>query len=238
MFTALDFNTRGKLFFFERQNMELKENIKQTSGPELLTRREMMTFLLGGVAALLPAVSSADTGQKRRLYEMDDRYRGFDKSVPLRISRADRDKAPLTPRDHFDGFYMDRGVLVPDAYNQLCYIFRDWRLGERAGVAQIDLNLINLLAAMQMHLDKETGRQTRFILNSGYRSPQTNSRIEGAAKDSFHMRGMAADVTVPGVSVSYLNKLAVYFQTGGVGIYRRKNFVHVDSGRFRQWSGA
>ena len=214
-----------------------------------LSRRDCLKIALaGGATLLLPESASAqNTFQtahisaspqpQRPLYKLDDRYRGFDRSVSLRLRRVGRSRAPQTQRDIFQGYYLDRGVLVPEAYSQICYAFRDWRLGEYDGVVQIDINLLNLLAAMQIHLDRVTGRQTEYLLTSGYRSLQTNANIEGAAKNSFHMRGMAGDVVVPGVPIAYLNKLALYFQTGGVGIYHRSQFVHVDSGPVRSWRG-
>lgn len=214
-----------------------------------INRRDCLQIALGGGAALLlpkgataqnmfqTAHISAAPRTQRQLYQLDDRYRGFDRSVSLRLRRAGRSRAPQTQRDIFQGYYLDKGILVPEAYSQICYAFRDWRLGEYDGVVQIDINLLNLLAAMQIHLDRVTGRQTEYLLTSGYRSPRTNANIEGAAKNSLHMRGMAGDIVVPGVPVAYLNRLALYFQTGGVGIYNRSQFVHVDSGPVRSWRG-
>jgi uncharacterized protein YcbK (DUF882 family) len=68
---------------------------------------------------------------------------------------------------------------------------------------------------------------------SGYRSPKYNAAI-GGAKNSFHMKGMAADIVVAGVSASNLYKQISYMinhesprlYNGGVGRY--KNFVHYD----------
>jgi len=203
-------------------------------------RRSFLKLAVGTASMLVitPSLARAQTDTRRRsLYQLEDKYSGFDKSVGLRISRVSRPAAPARMRDNFQGYFLNKGVLVPEAYKELCYVFRDWRLGETDGVVQIDINLLNLLAAMQLHLDSVTGKETSFLLTSGYRSPETNSRIEGAAKNSFHMRGMAADIVCPGVPVDYLNKLALYFQTGGVGIYLKSKFVHVDSGRVRRWSG-
>lgn len=68
-------------------------------------------------------------------------------------------------------------------------------------------------------------------VTSGYRSPAHNERI-GGAKESFHVRGMAADIKVAGVSPYVLGKQiemlidAGKMIQGGIGIY--DNFVHYD----------
>lgn len=76
-----------------------------------------------------------------------------------------------------------------------------------------------------------------IILNSGYRSPQTTRKTEGAARNSQHLSGKAADIVIPDVPTDYLAKLALYLQGGGVGFYPSKGFVHVDSGNLRVWKG-
>ena len=74
---------------------------------------------------------------------------------------------------------------------------------------------------------------------SGYRSPATNAmlaaRSGGVGKRSFHMRGMAIDVSLPGHSVADLRRAALALRAGGVGYYPRSGFVHVDVGRVRSW---
>ena len=52
------------------------------------------------------------------------------------------------------------------------------------------------------------------------------------------MRGMATDLRVQGVDLAHVRKAALSLGRGGVGYYPRSNFVHVDTGRVRQWAGA
>jgi uncharacterized protein YcbK (DUF882 family) len=45
-------------------------------------------------------------------------------------------------------------------------------------------------------------------------------------------------VRVEGVALDHLQKAALDLQTGGVGFYPASNFVHMDVGRVRRWTGA
>ena len=81
-----------------------------------------------------------------------------------------------------------------------------------------------------------------FQIISGYRSPVTNAAMHakssGVASHSLHMQGMATDIRVEGVQLSHLRSAALDLRRGGVGFYPQSNFVHVDTGRVRQWAGA
>ena len=66
-----------------------------------------------------------------------------------------------------------------------------------------------------------------LIINSGYRN-ETHNRAVGGSATSYHMRGMAADIRVPGVSVTQLANAARQAGFRGVISYPDKGFVHVD----------
>lgn len=76
-------------------------------------------------------------------------------------------------------------------------------------------------------------------INSGYRTPQYNEKVGGVAH-SQHCYGTAADITVKGVSVA---KVAAYARKimpdwGGVGVYEKKGFTHIDVRETRSdWKG-
>ena len=73
-------------------------------------------------------------------------------------------------------------------------------------------------------------------VNSWFRTVEHNARI-GGARDSQHVRGLAADVTARGVLPGDVATLAEELGFGGVGIYA--SFVHVDVGPAgRRWRGA
>jgi len=74
---------------------------------------------------------------------------------------------------------------------------------------------------------------------SGYRSPETNQALRRAsrkvARNSFHMDGMAIDVALPDRHFRDIYRAAVDMQRGGVGIYRRTTYVHLDVDPVRTW---
>lgn len=62
-------------------------------------------------------------------------------------------------------------------------------------------------------------------INSGYRSPEHNASI-GGAKGSYHVKGMAADIVVKGVTPADLYEYLQSWHQGGLGSY--SSFTHVD----------
>ena len=127
--------------------------------------------------------------------------------------------------------YWQNGALEPNGYRQFCNLLRDVQAGL---VVQMDPRLLDLLCAMQAWVS-HYGYKSPIHITSGYRSPKTNSGLEGAARNSMHMYGKAADIRFPGLPPSYLGKLAQRYAGGGVGFYVSSNFVHVDTGRVRTW---
>ena len=63
-----------------------------------------------------------------------------------------------------------------------------------------------------------------IIINSGYRSPQHNTAI-GGTSNSFHMKGMAADIVIPGLTAHAVQQFLKNW-SGGLGSYA--HFTHVD----------
>ncbi len=128
--------------------------------------------------------------------------------------------------------YAVGGRYLPDAMAAVDHLLRDFRTGE---IHPIDPGLLDLLHGLARRLDT---RQS-FEIISGYRSPTTNAalrrRSEGVAAHSLHMVGQAVDVRVHGVPLTRLRSAALDLKSGGVGYYPVSNFVHVDTGRVRQW---
>lgn len=128
--------------------------------------------------------------------------------------------------------YFSGGSYVLDALSEINHVLRDFRTG---AVADIDRGLLDLLHRLHVL----TGSARPFEIISGYRSPQTNQmlhrRSSGVATKSLHMVGQAVDIRVADVPLAQLRKAALAMKAGGVGYYPGSNFVHVDTGRVRQW---
>ena len=69
-------------------------------------------------------------------------------------------------------------------------------------------------------------------IHSGYRCPRHNQDVDGAG-NSYHMKGMAADIAVQGMTPRELKILAEEIGFGGIGLYT--TFLHVDTGPNRRW---
>ena len=131
--------------------------------------------------------------------------------------------------------YCCGGAYQPEALRQIDYILRDFR---HNAVKPIDPKLLDLLSELSgtLHTDQP------FHIISGYRSPLTNTMLRarggattGVASGSLHLVGKAIDIRVPGVKLDRLRAAALSLKLGGVGYYPSSDFVHVDTGRVRQW---
>ncbi len=128
--------------------------------------------------------------------------------------------------------YWQNGVYIETALTDINFILRDHRTGD---VISIDTSLLDLLHLLQLKLNTEQP----FHIISGYRSPKTNAmlRRQGrkVAKKSMHMKGRAIDLRIPTRSTKAVRRAALALRLGGVGCYPKSGFVHVDTGRVRQW---
>jgi uncharacterized protein YcbK (DUF882 family) len=98
----------------------------------------------------------------------------------------------------------------------------------------MDHRLLDVLAGVQAWLAR-SGVDAPLEIHSGYRTHATNQRLEGAALNSRHKLGKAADITVPGVTNLKLAGMASVLGKGGTGFYPGRKFVHVDTGDERIW---
>ena len=79
------------------------------------------------------------------------------------------------------------------------------------------------------------GIREPLILTSALRHLLTNELTEGAARDSWHVKGGAADIVIPSVPTANAAAFGKWLAGGGVGLYASKRFVHLDRGRVRAW---
>lgn len=128
--------------------------------------------------------------------------------------------------------YFSAGAYVPDALAAVDRLLRDFRTD---AVGHIDPGLLDLLH--RLTLRTATGRPFEII--SGYRSPATNAmlheRSAGVATRSLHMTGQAIDIRLGDVPLAALRDASLALRGGGVGYYPKSDFVHVDTGRVRDW---
>lgn len=84
------------------------------------------------------------------------------------------------------------------------------------------------LARVLVQVARHFGRPVHVV--SGYRAAPSNGHPH-----SFHVRGMAADVAIPGVSPQAIRDFAVERGLGGIGFYPGSGFVHLDVRPRRFW---
>lgn len=123
------------------------------------------------------------------------------------------------------------------AYNRF---MRDFRRNE---TIDIDNRLVSQFGKVVQRL-RQGGADVDLVeLISGYRAPATNSMLQltrgGQATNSQHTVGRAKDIRIQHVRLSALHKAACEVARaegrGGVGLYTRSNFVHIDVARLRTW---
>jgi hypothetical protein len=105
--------------------------------------------------------------------------------------------------------------------------------------ASVRKNIEELMRIMEVV--REACGNREIIITSGYRSAQHNTNV-GGAKNSYHVKGMAADFKVKGMTpkkvYAIVNDLmdSGKIPQGGIGLY--KSWVHLDfRGKKVTWTG-
>ena len=110
---------------------------------------------------------------------------------------------------------------------------REIKCKDRSDVILIAPELVTVLQKIRTHFARP------ITITSAYRTPPHNKR-ENGEPFSQHLYGTAADIVVPGVAPA---KVAAYAETllpnrGGIGIYTKKGFTHVDvRAKKSRWNG-
>jgi len=109
-------------------------------------------------------------------------------------------------------FRSDNSYDTP-AIEAVSHVFRCKRTGAEK---EIEPRLMAILS----HVYDKFGRRIEIV--SGYRNQRRTT--------SYHFKGSAADIRVPGVPIKRLYRFLNSLDSGGmgIGIYPRGNFVHVD----------
>lgn len=135
--------------------------------------------------------------------------------------------------DRIEAVYWANGQFVPGGYEGLSHFMRDRHTGEAVAMDPVVLDIVYGLQGWLRYYGINAGIQ----INSGYRTPWRNARIEGAAKNSQHTKGRALDVRIGGINTNQVGQFGRWLGAGGVGFYPGKNFTHLDTGRVRTWRG-
>ena len=167
-------------------------------------------------------------------------------TLPLTLS-AFAKKPPLNHRRELSFYhthtdknlslvYHDGESHLEPALQEIYQFLSDFRTGE---VHPIDVRLLDALYLLQQKAALETRVENSFEVISAYRSPKTNDLLRkksnGVAKRSLHMQGKAIDIRLKGVNTKTLRDTAIAMKVGGVGYYRKSDFIHLDTGRVRFW---
>ena len=135
-------------------------------------------------------------------------------------------------RERLTVTYKKGDSFIPEALKKIDHILRDHRTGD---IHPIDPKLMDFLYDLLTAVDNHG--EVHII--SGYRSPKTNKKLRGRSKGvaagSLHMQGKALDFRLPGTDTAVLRDTARAMKRGGVGYYRKLDFVQIDTGRVRIW---
>lgn len=106
------------------------------------------------------------------------------------------------------------GEVEPASYRALRHFMRCLRTGAET---PLDPRLVELL----YRIAQRTGQKIELV--SGFRAPMFST-----ADLSYHTRGMAADIRIPGMTPLMVRDLVHAMGIKGVGYYPVSQFVHVD----------
>jgi uncharacterized protein YcbK (DUF882 family) len=131
----------------------------------------------------------------------------------------------------------------PETRAELDVVYRRDRALVGPAIAQIDAFLCDPSGRGQHPTDPDLldelhalsyalGVAPVFELVSGYRAQRGEE-----SRPSLHALGRAIDLRLAGVDCADLASAALKIARGGVGYYRKPNFVHLDTGAQRSWRG-
>ncbi|MEQ9225902.1 MAG: DUF882 domain-containing protein [Parvibaculum sp.] len=177
----------------------------------LPTRRDILA-LGAGAAVLLaaPSILRADAPHKRIL-----RLQSLNSGEKLTVT------------------YWADGTYQADEIKRVDWFLRDLREDKAAAT---DPRLLDLL----WEIDSNTRSKNPIYTMSGYRTEKTNAWLDargnGVDPGSFHMRGMAVDITQDFLDPEEVYRVAKKLGRGGAGFYPTKTpYAHVDVGPVDAW---
>jgi len=160
---------------------------------------------------------------------------GVTPKVPARPLTSERFVSLVNAhtKEGLHAVYWRNGTYLPEAMRQVNLVLRDHMSGD---IHTMDPRLVDLLGDLR----QEVATTEPWTVISGYRSPRTNAWLHrhscGVAAHSLHVQGRAADIILAGENTWALHNAALKLGEGGVGYYPRSGFVHVDTGKVREWA--
>ena len=134
--------------------------------------------------------------------------------------------------ERLDIVYFENDEYVDSALEEINHFLRDFRTGD---VTVMDPGLLDLIYDIRETIESDG----TYEVISAYRSPKTNEMLRtrrgGVARNSQHLLGTAIDVRLEDIPIEVLRDTALAMRRGGVGFYRKADFVHIDTGRVRRW---
>jgi len=176
---------------------------------KLVTRRHAIALTASALVAV-PAIVKADAPYKKHL-----NMQSLNSGEKLKI------------------IYWADGDYIPDALKEINWFMRDLRTNTST---KMHVGLLDLLH----EIDELTPSTNPLYTMSGFRSKSTNdwlaSQSDAVDPSSFHMRGMAMDLTQDFSDPGMIYRVAKKLGRGGAGFYpNRHPFVHVDVGPPDTW---
>ena len=110
---------------------------------------------------------------------------------------------------------------------------REFACGDGSDAVLVAPRLVMVLETIRSHFCAPV------VIHSAYRTPQYNAKV-GGVTDSQHCYGTAADIVVRGKTPAQVAAYARQLMPdwGGVGVYAKQNFVHIDVREAKaDWNG-
>lgn len=210
--------------------LKLREDKKFMHTLKMISRG---LWLVGGVL-LLVASSTARVGPRG---ESPAQAQGVPSAQPEALVQQGAGHRLVLYNTHtaerIDIIYRRGDRYVPEALAKLDYFLRDHVTGD---VRHFDPRLYDILSDLTAAVGHPGGE---IEIVCGYRTPSTNESLRahttGVAKNSLHIQAEAIDLRMPGINTLKLRQAALALHSGGVGYYPHSDFIHVDTGRVRQW---
>ena len=138
----------------------------------------------------------------------------------------------LHTTEYVNTVFWENGQYSIDGLQMINNLLRDHRTGD---VMPIDPRLLSFVYLVNTKLNNNHP----ISVISGYRSVETNRMLAemnpGVARNSYHTKGQAIDLRIEGIETSAIRDMGIRLRVGGVGFYKKSNFVHLDTGPKRHW---